>query len=223
MNIQTTPINPPAGATASRHLFISCLIIPLTLASFYFLPQLIGKTAGYIGSFAIYWLYCLLHGLRLKEGSVAKFYSFPTFNRQNILLGLLCFAPAIGAFSAAFSQAYQQLNTSLYLILIAAALINGFVEEFYWRTAFISRFKQNIRLAYFLPALLFGLWHISVYVAHGIVYQGGFLPLVGGAFFMGALWGYTAFRQQRTLVPTLAHILTNFFAFSNLLVENWVS
>lgn len=213
---------PAAGAAVSRNTFISFLLIPLTLVSFYLLPQLIGKTAGYLGSFAIYWLFCLLHGFRLKGGSVAKLYTFPALNKQNILLTVLCFIPAIGAFTASFSQAYSSLNASLYLLLISAALFNGFVEEFYWRSAFISRYKKDIRLAYFLPTVLFGLWHISVYVAYGVEYQGGFLPLVGGAFFMGIIWGYTAYRQQRTLIPTLAHVLTNFFAFSYLLVENWI-
>jgi hypothetical protein len=27
---------------------------------------------------------------------------------------------------------------------------------------------------------------------------------------------------MKVLIPTLAHIFTNFFAFSNLVVENWV-
>jgi membrane protease YdiL (CAAX protease family) len=110
----------------------------------------------------------------------------------------------------------------LYLLLAGAALVNGSVEEFYWRGAFVSRYGRNLRLAFLAPTLLFGLFHVSVYAAYGISYQGGFAPLIGGASFMGVLWGYTAYKQQRVLLPTLAHIFTNFFAFSNLVVENWV-
>ncbi|MFD3001786.1 CPBP family intramembrane glutamic endopeptidase [Pontibacter toksunensis] len=197
-------------------LLLSLLILPLTFASFFFLPQVLGKTAGYLASFSIYWLYCLLHGMQLKGNNLAKLYTWPPLTRQNVLLLLLCFVPVLGAFSGAFLTFYHHLNLTLYLILAAAALVNGFVEEFYWRGAFISRYKQHMGLAFVFPATLFGLWHISVYAAHGVSYQGGFLPLVGG------LWGYVVYKQQRVLAPTIAHILTNFFAFSGLLVENWV-
>ncbi len=212
----------PGTVNQNLNLLPSLLLLPLTFAAFYLLPQLLGKTVGYLTSFCIYWTYCLVHGMQLKQGSMKELYKWPTLQGRDLLLELFCFMPAIGAFSAAFMQAYDQLNLQLYFILAAAALVNGFVEEFYWRGAFISRYKQNMQKAYLIPAMLFGLWHISVYAAYGVEYQGGFLSLVGGAFFMGLLWGYTAFKQQRILLPTLAHILTNFFAFSNLIVQNWL-
>ena len=205
-----------------RPLLPSLFILPVTFVAFYFLPQLLGKATGYIASFILYWSICWGHGLYLKRGSVKSLYKWPVPNRLNIILSGLCFIPVIGAFSAAYLLAYPYLNLTLYFILAVAALVNGVTEEFYWRGAFISRYKNDLQLAYIVPTLLFGLWHISVYVAHGVHYQGGFWPLVGGAFFMGMLWGYTAFRQQRILIVTLAHILANFFAFSNLLVDNWI-
>ena len=198
------------------------LLLPVTFAAFYFLPQYLGETAGYLGSFILYWCICWGHGLYLRQGRFSGLYIWPVRSKQNHLLSLLCFVPVLGAFSASYLLAYPYLNLPLYFILAVAALVNGFTEEFYWRGAFISRYKTNLLLAYVVPTLLFGLWHISVYAAYGISYQGGFWPLVGGAFFMGMLWGYAAFKQQRILVPTMAHILTNFFAFSNLIVENWL-
>ena len=212
--------------TLSQHnlklLLPTLLILPVTFVAFYFLPLYLGKTAGYIASFMLYWGICWGHGLYLKHGSMAGLYSWPQRSRQNSILSILCFVPVLGAFAASYLLAYPFLDLPLYVILAAAALINGFTEEFYWRGAFISRYKQNRLLAFVVPTVLFGLWHVSVYVAYGVSYQGGFWPLVGGAFFMGLLWGYTAFKQQRILIPTLAHILANFFAFSNLIVENWL-
>ncbi|MBF8962561.1 CPBP family intramembrane metalloprotease [Pontibacter sp. FD36] len=212
----------PQDVSQKRLLLPGFLLLPVTFAAFYFLPQLLGKTAGYLASFVLYWSWCIVHGLVLKKGDVVKRYSWPPHTSTNILWAVLCFLPVIGAFTAAFLVAYPFLSPELYLMLALAALTNGFVEEFYWRGAYTSRYGQNKLYAFVLPTLLFGLWHISVYAAYGISYQGGFLPLVGGAFFMGLIWGYTAFRQQRILIPTLAHILTNFFAFSNLIVENWI-
>ena len=198
------------------------LLLPVMMAAFHFLPQVMGKTAGYLASFGIYWLFCLLHGLKLKGNNLATLYAWKPLKRQNIFLLTLCFVPAVGAFLGAFLKAYGQLHFTLYLVLVAAALFNGFVEEFYWRGAFISRYRQDIRWAFVFPTTLFGLWHITVYAAYGITYQGGWAPLIGGAFVLGSVWGYTAYKEQGVLVPTLAHILTNFFAFSNLLVENWI-
>lgn len=210
------------GTGTGKHAFISLMILPVTFLSFYFLPQYLGKTFGYLFSFVIYWVYCLLHGWRLKRGPVADLYRRPRPGRQQGVLSLLCFVPAAGAFFAAFLLAYRQLSPAAYAVLIAAALVNGTIEEFYWRGAFTSRYRGNTRWALAFPTVLFGLWHVSVYVAYGITYQGGFAPLVGGAFFMGALWGYASLKQGSILVPAAAHVLTNFLAFSNLIYENWI-
>ncbi len=210
------------GKIPLRLLLPGFLLLPVTLASFYFLPQLLGKTTGYLAAFVLYWAWCVVHGLYLGKGEIKTLYRLPPRTGIHLLWSVLCFLPAIGAFTAAFLVAQPFLGGWLYLILGAAALVNGSVEEFYWRGGYVSRFGQSKVYAFLLPTLLFGLWHISVYVAYGINYQGGFWPLVGGAFFMGLLWGYTAFRQQGILVTSLAHVLTNFFAFSNLLVQNFL-
>ncbi len=64
-------------------------------------------------------------------------------------------------------------------------------------------FNKNILLAYVYPTIFFGIWHISLYFAKGMVYQGGFPSLVGGAFFMGLLWGWVVYKTE--FIKTVEH------------------
>lgn len=57
-------------------------------------------------------------------------------------------------------------------------------------------------------------------MAKGVVYQGGFVSLVGGSFFMGILWRWVAYKTKSIKIVTVAHIITNFFAFTGLIFEN---
>lgn len=203
------------------HLVISLLIVPLTLFCFMLLPILLGLWKGYLLSFGVYWFFCLLHGSKLKVGSMKALYRLPSFNNRSAITYLLCFMPALGAFIVSFLPAVKHFSPLLLVLVMLASLINGFVEEYYWRATFLSRYRQQIRRAYLIPAGLFGLWHISVWAAPGMLYQGGFAALVGGACFMGLLWGYVAYRHQQVLMVTIAHILTNFFAFTGLVADNF--
>ena len=58
-------------------------------------------------------------------------------------------------------------------------------------------------------------------IAKGVLYHGGALALVGGAGIMGIIWGYVIFKTKNIKVTIMAHILTNFFAFTQLIYINW--
>lgn len=40
-------------------------------------------------------------------------------------------------------------------------------------------------------------------------------------FFMGLLWGWVAYKTKSIKFVTVAHIITNFSAFTGLIFENW--
>ncbi len=195
------------------------LLIPL-------LTNIIGKTAGYIVGVCIYWfIFCipvsLYSGNRCSE--VLEIYyqkSDLKITERNILyiIGfILCFATFFVVFKEyALTAELQVLTLSLLF-----ALINGTVEEMFWRGVFNKVFKNNIFLAYIYPTVFFGVYHIALYFSKGIEYQGGFIALVGGSFFMGSLWGWVAYKTKSIKVVTTAHIITNFFAFTGLIYENW--
>ncbi|MCX7711394.1 MAG: CPBP family intramembrane metalloprotease [Clostridia bacterium] len=187
---------------------------------------LIGKTAGYILGFCLYWFaicipvsfYCSGGWSGLKEIYSQKS-DIPIINRiaYYLLAGVSCLATLFVIFLKVAPNAGMQVLA----IAFSFALINGTIEELYWRGTFNKVFEKNIGFAYFYPSVFFGIWHIALFFAKGVVYQGGFASLVGGAFFLGVLWGWVAFKTKSIRIVTAAHILTNFFGFTGLIYENW--
>lgn len=191
-----------------------------------FLTDRIGKTSGFIMGFCMYWfVFCLPISLYSANGigELKKMYAQkpngPTAKR--LLYYLLALIPCIGTFFAVFQKIAFLAGPWVIGLAFLFALINGWIEELFWRGCFNQSFKNNIVLAYIYPTIFFGIWHVGVYFAKGMEYQGGFASLVGGSFLMGLLWGGVAYKTKSIQVVTAAHILTNFFAFTGLIYQNW--
>jgi uncharacterized protein len=93
------------------------------------------------------------------------------------------------------------------------AFINGPLEEIAWRGGFLATFRDRPRLGFWLGWALFSLWHVPLAMSHGIVFDGGALALLGGAAALGLLWSWIAWRTGSVFYVSLAHGLTNLFAF----------
>lgn len=196
-------------------------IFPLTTGIF-------GKTIGYSLGFCVYWFaFCLPACFYIIGGinKVKRIYldQVDAFNKKRMVYNIIAFIPCIATFCIIFYGLFSKVEFEVLGIALFFALVNGTIEEMFWRGSYIKIFGNNIIWAYIYPSLFFGLWHISLYFAKGIIYRGGFLALVGGAFFMGLLWGIVAYRMKSIVIVTLAHIITNFFAFTGLIFENWYS
>jgi len=207
-------------------LFSAPILCMAMLILMPFLTNEIGKTQGYIMGFIIYWfVFCLPISIYSFDGfsNIIKLY-FQKLHisiRMKNIYYLLAFIPCIATFFVVFRRFAFKAGFEIFIIVFLFALINGTVEELFWRGAFNKNFDNNIILAYIYPTVFFGIWHIALYFAKGIDYQGGFSSLVGGSFFMGILWGWIAYKTKSIRVVTLAHITTNFFAFTGLIFENW--
>lgn len=193
---------------------------------FPFLTNTFGKTIGYFGSFLIYWFaFCILSCILLlhKDGGLKQIYSQKNsaFVKYRILYYILAFTPCIATFFVVFKEFVFKSNFTVLVFTLIFALINGIIEEMFWRGLFNKIFNNNMLLAYIYPTLFFGIWHIALYFVKGVSYQGGFASLVGGAFFMGILWGWVVFKTKSIKIVTMAHVITNFFAFIGLIYENW--
>lgn len=203
----------------------------LCITMLLFIPLLtnrIGKTAGFIIGFCIYWfVFCLPISMYCSDGlsKLREIYTLKsniTTVSKNIFY-FLAFVPCIATFFAVFKEVAPIAGFQVLIISLVFALINGTFEEMFWRGIYNKIFNNNIFLAYIFPTLFFGIWHIALYMAHGILYQGGFASLVGGSIFMGLLWGWVAYKTKSIKVVTVAHIITNFFAFTGLIYQNWFS
>ena len=204
---------------------IICLSMLLLMP---FLTRTIGVTPGYVAGFCIYWfVFCLPFSWHSCNGfnGLKRIYA-----RQQLrttipvekMYHLLAFAPCIATYFVVFKEFARVAGSQVLIIALIYALINGTLEEMFWRGAFNTVFEDNVVLAYIYPSLFFGAWHVALYFAKGIVFQGGFATLVGGSFFMGLLWGWVAYKTKSIATVTIAHIVTNFFAFTGFIVDNWL-
>lgn len=188
------------------------------------MTSLIGKTIGYIVSNVAYWcglwiIIAICSSGRALTG-LKSFYITKQKGKHNTFYSTAAFLPVIATGIIVFIPTVQKAPALVFLIAIVYALINGTMEELFWRGIYNNGFSQ-ISVAYVIPTLLFSLIHVAFALAKGIVYHGGNITLLGGAAFMGILWGFVAYKTKSIKYTTLAHIATNFFAFSGLIYDNW--
>ncbi|NCA80961.1 MAG: CPBP family intramembrane metalloprotease [Sphingobacteriia bacterium] len=134
---------------------------------------------------------------------------------------MLAFVPVIATFFVAFLPTIRYITTDLLLVLLIYSLLNGCMEELFWRLTFNRIFGNSILQAYIIPTVIFSCWHIALLFANGVCYHGGAFALIGGAAMMGAIGGLVMFKTKSIRIVIVAHVLANFFAFSQLLYQNW--
>ena len=108
-----------------------------------------------------------------------------------------------------------------FAIVLGIAFVNGVTEEMLWRGAFVTVFPSQIGWGFIYPTLLFSVWHIALLCIPNVKYEAGALGMLGGAAVMGVLWGCAFWRTRDLRSVTIAHVVTNIFAFSMLATENW--
>ncbi len=191
-----------------------------------FLTANMGKTTGYVTGFCIYWflfclpvsVYCSGDFRRLREIYRQK---SDITARMKTIYYFIALIPCIATFFAVFKNIAPIAGLQVLNLALVFGMINGTLEEMFWRGIFNKIFNDHLIWAYLYPSLFFGIWHIALFLANGIVYQGGGSTLVGGSLFMGCLWGLVAYKTKSVKLVTAAHIITNFFAFTGLIYQNW--
>jgi uncharacterized protein len=126
---------------------------------------------------------------------------------------LLLFAQVTVVAAASFYPNTSILTTNGMWLAAAVALVNGPLEEVAWRGSFLVRFADRPRLGFWLNWVLFTAWHIPLALSQGIVFEGGWVTLVGGAAGLGLLWSWIAWRTGSVFWVAIAHGATNFVAF----------
>jgi membrane protease YdiL (CAAX protease family) len=182
---------------------------------------LFGLQAGYWYAFIIYWL--LLAGITLylvDLKNIFKLYRNPV--KSPIGWILAAFLPAVATFFVSFLPSFFQLTFPLMLLTIFSAMFNGFLEELFWRGLTIDSEVLNRKLVAVASCTGFFLWHFSLAYLPGIEFEGGPIALLGGALLMGILWQLVSLKTNSLVYNTIAHILVNIFAFSTLILQNWM-
>lgn len=204
-------------------LVSSLLMLPVTYVWIQFTTSTFGAKWGYVTGLAGYWIYCLVTAWLVSGGSMDYFQGM--WNRQHSgrhvkWISLAAFIPVLGLFFVSFLPNAAQLTLSAGILLVIVVLLNGSIEELYWRGLYLLEYPDNPRIGFLFSWLLFGAWHISLWFARGMIYKEGFPALVGGAYMLGLIWTWVARSNGnlRSVVPS--HILVNLFAFTALFVDN---
>jgi hypothetical protein len=201
----------------------SILVLPFNLFVFGTASTNYGAGIVFLLGCIFYWLYILLTVLLLKKDDFLNFSKMLSSNhafQYARLLKTAAFLPAIGAFFVGFLPNFGHITLKTGLIILGVSVINGTIEEIYWRGLYLKVFRQNRYFILIVSPLLFALMHGSFLAIEGIIYEGGALALVGGALFMGLLWSYVSFRSDRIDYCIAGHVFVNIFAFTGLFVEN---
>lgn len=139
----------------------------------------------------------------------------------NPLEKLATFSPALVTLFIAFAPSVARMSFPALAAVLGVALVNGLTEEALWRGAFVSVFPGSFQLAFVYPLVLFSSWHFALFLVSGVNW-GGVYALVGGSAVFGALWGWVVWRTRSLRLVSVAHVLTNVFAFTQLALHNWV-
>lgn len=200
---------------------LSVLLIAAAAVAIQILTRALEPWRGLLIFFLMYWFgFCLpLGAYFLRHGAMERVFSLNVGAARWVPYAVLAQVLLV----AGASWFLAPPKTTVFVVLAAGpfAILNGFCEEVFWRGAFVTQARGRAGFAA-LGLALFTLWHIPLAAAQGVVYEGGPLALIGGAFGLGAFWMLIAWRTQSVGWPILAHMATNTATFSGLFAANFV-
>lgn len=198
-------------------IYAAC-IPPVMIVIFTIMSNIFEKKLGYFLPYGIY-LTILAVGIIIFSKGTEKMREKEC--KYRYMYYCLSFFPALATFCVAFLPTVSHMNLKLFLILLVYACVNGSLEELFWRGTFVRVYGDDFRKSYVIPTIIFSCWHFALLFAKGVTYNGGGVALVGGACVMGAIWGFVMYKTRKIEIVIGAHVLVNFFAFSQLIYENW--
>ena len=204
-------------------LISSFIVFPFTLVVFRMATTILGPKWGYLFGFGVYWAYALSITWILTTKEKRYLSSILRTNskiKYRLLFNAAALLPVPGVFFISFLPNASHLSLQTGILVLVVAILNGLIEEIYWRGLYLKEYGSSLLIGFILSTLLFTTWHFSLWYAKGIEYQGGLLALVGGAFIMGLLWSFISRKVKSIKICIIAHIIVNIFAFTGLFVEN---
>lgn len=203
----------------SALVFASVALIAAMFLLVPWLTRTMGPSAGFLTVLCIYWFgFCLPLGFFFQGKGASR--------RLSLSVGEAHCVPWAVAFQGCLItivSRYLLPNNVVWIVVALAVLfgaVNGFLEEFFWRGAYLEQGRGMPRFQA-LGVVLFGLWHVPLTLAHGVTYEGGAFTLVGGAFAFGVFWSVIAYQTGRIGWTIISHVLTNIVTFVGLIAVNF--
>jgi membrane protease YdiL (CAAX protease family) len=214
---------PVEHRTRSRLLLTGAwLLVAVTIGLAPLLGRALDSLPALLALGAVYWSGCWLLALLAGDRDrLAALFRTP-LNRRPLEL-VLTFLPVVATLVVGFLPSVSRVPLPVLAAVFAVAMVNGVTEELFWRGTFVSRFPDNPKLGFWFPLFPFISWHLALALVPGVRYEGGLPALLGGAAVFGLCWGATLWRTHDLRSVTIAHVLTNAFAFTQLALGNWVA
>jgi membrane protease YdiL (CAAX protease family) len=212
------PLPADRETARARYATRSFLIAPIVLiiatyAVFRLLIPAAGERTASFAGFAFYWL---VGGIALpvaligRDGVAALFERRPVRRDLRFTIALILLAlPVAFGFLFAFPAILPFASGATLAGLAAYAVVNGTLEEIFWRGTFARRFPSNPWLGVIYPAVIFSLWQLVPWaVFPSLLHVPAFIVL-GVALPVGLLYNWVAWRTGSIHWTVLSHVLTN--------------
>ncbi len=200
-------------------LIYPILIVGTMILLFPQLTEKIGEIRGFVISNVIYWILCGIPCYVVFRGN-RKLKEMLTLNiSKHKVFTFLTILPAMVTGYVSFIPVLGKASPIQFLLAAVLAVINGTVEEIYWRGTYAGEFKR-FNYAFLYPTIMFTVWHTALTLTKGIEFKGGDYILLAGAALAGVLYGLTAYKTKTLGLVIFSHVLTNFFGFSGMLFDN---
>jgi hypothetical protein len=190
----------------------------LAAISFFFIAQVTTGLNSFRAAMAAYWVILVIQIAWANKGrNCMSLLLQEILNRSNApRLSLLCFVPSALVFFVAFVPLIAKLKPTVLMTVILIGLVNGLLEEIYWRGSVYKRKDVGLTLS---SLALFALNH-GAFLFFNLNYEGGAANLIGAPLIMGSAWMALAKKAGTIKFGILAHQLVNIFAFYALFVSN---
>jgi membrane protease YdiL (CAAX protease family) len=202
---------------SKRILFWQIILVVINTLVFLILIFFLQGLLSFIVPFSIYWLILLLSIIRLqKDKKIIPSYQELLQNNQNTVAIIIGYVPAILVLIVTIIPLKNEVNIRLLIIAIVIGLINGFIEEVFWRG---TVYQNNNKFTLILSNILFAINHCG-FLFLNIMYQGGAVNLLGGPLIMGFIWLYATKKNNSLTHVIISHQIVNTFAFYSTFCNN---
>lgn len=212
--------------TGRRRLLLLALpvLLPACLApAFPAAAGALGREAGYLAGFALYWLACLAAPLlSLRPAGLRALFAEPRplFSRANRLpAALLILIVAVAA--ALYLPGFAAAPWPLLALALPVAAVNGLCEEVFWRGLYTAAFPRSFWLGVLYPSLAFAAWHLVPQLVFPD--PGGPLTFAAMTFPLGLAYAWITARTGSVRWAALAHGLTGFLALGGAIAPSLLS
>jgi len=193
------------------------MLTPLLLLAsmygiFHGLTALMGPQRGFVAAYLVYWG---AWGVAVPLWFLGRDGTVDLFRRPRVpgpltmaavLAGLAL--PVVAGFLFVFPSLFSDGERVLLLFLVYA-VVNGLIEEVYWRGLFVRAFPRDVLCGYLYPAAAFGAWHVMV------LSMSGPWPLIAPVYafslaaLLGLLYAWVTARTGSIRWVVTSHVLLN--------------